>query len=304
MKQMIKAIETEYGGYKFRSRLEARWAIYFDCVGLVWEYEPEGYDLPDGRRYLPDFKITDINGDIVFYEIKATAGADDGKLLELLKALNPGNRYHHDKKPYYWGSVLSGDPYSYIIENKRYPCPRCLQFEADYVDFGAMMSYCFNCDQNTPCGGENPAENHFGFDVYPYKGDIHFFDKYNFRKYKTLVETACENARKARFEYGQTPERYTHWFSDVWKREDEIYNGLVESFNSGELKDFTTRSLLSHIRRTSPDLSQSEFEFILGAAIKFVYTGCFDQYIKTPDENDIINAYRNAVRITKEDGGE
>lgn len=41
----IKAIETLYNGYKFRSRLEARWAVFFDAVGSKWEYEKEGFDL-------------------------------------------------------------------------------------------------------------------------------------------------------------------------------------------------------------------------------------------------------------------
>jgi len=73
---VIKAIETQYRGYKFRSRLEARWAVFFDACGYQWEYEPEGFALPCGTYYLPDFKIfgRDSNGDYnVFYiEVKAS----------------------------------------------------------------------------------------------------------------------------------------------------------------------------------------------------------------------------------------
>lgn len=29
----IKAIETEYDGHRFRSRLEARWAVFFNAIG-------------------------------------------------------------------------------------------------------------------------------------------------------------------------------------------------------------------------------------------------------------------------------
>jgi len=50
----IKAIETVYNGYRFRSRLEARWAVFFDTLGIEYRYEPEGFDL-DGIWYLPDF---------------------------------------------------------------------------------------------------------------------------------------------------------------------------------------------------------------------------------------------------------
>ena len=52
----IKAIQTSYGGCLFRSRTEARWAVMFDALGIKWEYEKEGFELPSGR-YLPDFWI-------------------------------------------------------------------------------------------------------------------------------------------------------------------------------------------------------------------------------------------------------
>lgn len=50
-----RAIETRYNGFRFRSRLEARWAVFFDALGIRYEYEREGYELPGGVRYLPDF---------------------------------------------------------------------------------------------------------------------------------------------------------------------------------------------------------------------------------------------------------
>lgn len=53
---MIKAIETRYAGCRFRSRLEARWAVFLDHLDIPWHYEPEGYDLPSGP-YLPDFLV-------------------------------------------------------------------------------------------------------------------------------------------------------------------------------------------------------------------------------------------------------
>jgi hypothetical protein len=58
---MIQAIETEYKGYRFRSRLEARWAVFFDALGIEYKYEPEGFEKvwgPETFRYLPDFLLT------------------------------------------------------------------------------------------------------------------------------------------------------------------------------------------------------------------------------------------------------
>jgi hypothetical protein len=54
---MIKPIETRYKGYRFRSRLEARWAVFFDSMGIEWDYEVEGYDLGKRGWYLPDFRV-------------------------------------------------------------------------------------------------------------------------------------------------------------------------------------------------------------------------------------------------------
>jgi len=59
MSDKIKAIETNYKGYRMRSRLEARWATFFDALGVPWRYEVEGYEKRfEGEkviRYLPDF---------------------------------------------------------------------------------------------------------------------------------------------------------------------------------------------------------------------------------------------------------
>lgn len=55
----IQPIETEYHGYKFRSRLEARWAVFFDRMNIKWQYEHEGYKTSSGY-YVPDFWLTNV----------------------------------------------------------------------------------------------------------------------------------------------------------------------------------------------------------------------------------------------------
>lgn len=78
----IEPIQTYYKGYKFRSRLEARWAVFFDTLGIKYEYEPEGYVLNNGKWYLPDFKFFNVylrnkQSKNLYVEIKA-----DNKLAE------------------------------------------------------------------------------------------------------------------------------------------------------------------------------------------------------------------------------
>lgn len=75
----IAPLETRYAGHRFRSRLEARWAVFFDTLRIKWEYEPQGYTVgPDKRPYLPDFRLPDLN---VFVEVKGDAERLDPKLM-------------------------------------------------------------------------------------------------------------------------------------------------------------------------------------------------------------------------------
>lgn len=60
-------IETRLFGFRFRSRLEARYALFFHNLDIVWQYEHEGYDIGRGCWYLPDFRLPELN---LFVEIK------------------------------------------------------------------------------------------------------------------------------------------------------------------------------------------------------------------------------------------
>lgn len=73
----MKAIDTFYNGHYFRSRLEARWAVFFDKLRIKYEYEVEGFESPKGERYLPDFYLPETylrdgceTGRGVYIEIK------------------------------------------------------------------------------------------------------------------------------------------------------------------------------------------------------------------------------------------
>jgi hypothetical protein len=74
----MKAIETNYDGYRFRSRLEAKWAHFFNLAGVRYDYEIEGF-VVNGKPYLPDFYLpnTYLRGKEtkgVFVEIKHEGG--------------------------------------------------------------------------------------------------------------------------------------------------------------------------------------------------------------------------------------
>jgi hypothetical protein len=73
--QTLQAIPTIYKNYAFRSRLEARYALFFDSLGVAYEYEPEGYSL-HGLNYLPDFRLPEAQ---CWLEVKGQEPTDDEK---------------------------------------------------------------------------------------------------------------------------------------------------------------------------------------------------------------------------------
>lgn len=69
MSRAFMAIPSSYNGIKFRSRLEARWAVFLDEIGVNYFYEHEGYQLKSGW-YLPDFYLPDLLDIPTHLEIK------------------------------------------------------------------------------------------------------------------------------------------------------------------------------------------------------------------------------------------
>jgi hypothetical protein len=68
---MREGIATYQSGIRYRSRLEARWAAFFDLIGWRAFYEP--FDL-DG--YIPDF-ILHGHSERILVEVKPVADKDD-----------------------------------------------------------------------------------------------------------------------------------------------------------------------------------------------------------------------------------
>ena len=81
----IKAIDTDYNGHWFRSRLEARWAVFFDSLGVEWQYEPDGVVTSVGA-YLPDFYLPklDIMVEVKPYELE---GPDKRKYHDIAESI-------------------------------------------------------------------------------------------------------------------------------------------------------------------------------------------------------------------------
>ena len=209
----LKAIQTRYKGYHFRSRLEARWAVFFDTLGIKWEYEPEGFELPGGVRYLPDFRTTSPTGLVNWYEVKPVGVTSDPKVTA---ANAPRFDENWNDLPGMDVHILAGDPLDHIcfvdtgydLDGVRV-CPRCGQIgEPNYGlishSYGKQWDFgCGQCDLDTPDSVGYLPEKGLLAKVFTHKGSL-LIQQPDLGRWLRRVHKAATAARSARFEYGQS----------------------------------------------------------------------------------------------------
>jgi Zn finger protein HypA/HybF involved in hydrogenase expression len=185
----IKPIETYYNGYRFRSRLEARWAVFFDAMGIKYQYEPEGYDLGDGVYYLPDFYLPEMKQ---FFEVKADINAISTNDMEkIIRLANQTGK-----------NVIVGDGFFNFAGNEPDEGHRT---EKEKYDFWGCDTYLVRCRECKTLYFENEMSYRCTACGY-YDGDSTFdylSDRY-WDEYPEYIK-AINAAKQARFEHGETP---------------------------------------------------------------------------------------------------
>lgn len=187
----LKPIETRYKGIKFRSKLEARWAVYFDEIGADWEYEPEGFDLGSGIWYLPDFLLHNVtgravpkNGDL-YVEVKGVlTPQDEIKIERFLKDTKISEWESHPERPLFVvGSIPWGETFSEISD--------------DIVNLSSKLGWCFYTFE-TLDGDNWPA-----FLGVTTQGQVTTMDLENYHENIDYdkIEEALDRARNYRFDH-------------------------------------------------------------------------------------------------------
>lgn len=194
---MLTPIQTSYKGYRFRSRLEARWAVFFDALGLNWAYEPEGFKTPDGVQYLPDFKVTSPTGLAQWYEIKP-AEVVSLKFNAFAKAM-PDRHVR---------MLAADDPLAWLKSHPRGGmCPRCGALHPEFDTFqecsDGINIYCGPCDRDTPCGSMHQAQPGVLAETHHSKG-FTIISPDNHRLACIRLLQAAVRTRSARFEHGES----------------------------------------------------------------------------------------------------
>lgn len=194
-----KAIQTEYKGYLFRSRLEARWAVFFDACHIKWEYEPEGYILGNGHRYLPDFLLHGVSGRAasdLYVEVKGVMTAADAEKIFAFSMPNAAGYEYKVENP---TLILAGIPDGNTIDDINNYCE-----DWGYSGFPGFGQGPYPFNFMTIDGDyfvAHPGINKNGhFELFGDDGS--YWDDRD----DTATLAAFKCARQARFEHGETPE--------------------------------------------------------------------------------------------------
>lgn len=198
----LKAIQTEYKGYLFRSRLEARWAVFLDSLGVKWEYEPEGYDLGNGMCYLPDFRLHDVTINhgffkrhcTIYLEVKGQMNDGDATKINRFYELGyeNGNRYGESATAVLVvGNISDGETMEQLIDYMQREAYSNHGRWPNFYNFGTIDGDYF---------AAYPGVDQYG--VFTLFGDdANYLWSMNF----AATERAYRLARQARFEHGETP---------------------------------------------------------------------------------------------------
>lgn len=92
-----KAMEVAYSGRIFRSRLEARWAVFLDLIQVNWDYEPSFYQVGEELYYLPDFYLPDHQ---LWLEVKGAPYMDTASMAKCLGSVAGPMRIPLREAPY------------------------------------------------------------------------------------------------------------------------------------------------------------------------------------------------------------
>ena len=181
MSQNIKSKETYYDGYRFRSRLEARWAVFFNNIGLEYEYEMEGFDMEE-CSYLPDFYIPSIDR---WFEIKGQPLT----VSEVQKCEQFCRRKDNENIKF---SILIGAPKPLMLEEEDFSILGIREYTWQWP------SQMYPSDTLLLAQGLTREEYYSRF--------LPAIWKVNGVDDKLLIR-AIREARSARFEFGETPKR-------------------------------------------------------------------------------------------------
>lgn len=203
----IQAIETIYKGYRFRSRLEARWAVFFDEAGIKYEYEPEGFILDDGTKYLPDFYLPKED---IYVEVKPPRHNVYNELQKPLKFVKQGYNVlllGNIPLKYFDGYVEGDSPAWYLL----YKHPVFGHVEECLVVFEAADDDSIHPNGCVRMVDWLKRNTEFGMDKMVYIDDT--MERWLTPWYYTNVPmatydetmSAYDKARQARFEHGETP---------------------------------------------------------------------------------------------------
>lgn len=226
------SLKADYNGITYRSRLEARWAMFFDLTKTPFLYEPEGFSL-NRIRYLPDFYLPHLG---YWVEVKGKPPTEEEKHKGFLLTQatrkpiiflsgHMGFNHNHQNGSYVHAYKME------VIYGFNRPHP---QYDSDSQNWTFMILFG-NGIVSERKSRINNARLHYSFST---QANPKLPDNYtgSYEDIKLVIESDCESYLKnhgrnhPRWKYGYSSS--SHGYSPFWVYRDgmlAIEDGLDEN---------------------------------------------------------------------------
>lgn len=176
--------------------------MFFDDLGIKYQYEPEGFVLSDGTYYLPDFYLPDLK---LWVEVKGVMDDMSRKKIELFaEELN-----WEDSKLWILGNVPKPFEQIYDLDEEELGTDAFWVFAKNAADGPYLPCIC------PACGRVGVEFDGRGWRVddctetdaplaFPNADSLHHEDK-GYSYHAPVIQKAYMKARQARFEHGEKP---------------------------------------------------------------------------------------------------
>lgn len=229
-KETFVAMPVTYKGTRFRSKLEAKWAVFFDLCGVEWVYEPD-VSVP-GVYYQPDFLLKNVLAVHGFF-------SDDNPEIPVI-----GNLFVEVK-----GQMSKNDAEKVLNFSNKHP----ILVTTDFPE-GETWDSLFSSAMNGADHGQHEVRLQYNFRTIdndefelmpaiatkngtPFMALVGADGNYERWAEHEATECAYSIARNAKFDHGQTP------LLDV-----NAFHIMLKSNEFNSLKDSTMISIEDKIR--------------------------------------------------------
>lgn len=150
---MANVKEICWNGYRMRSKIEAKWALFFETISVEYFYEPDTIALERGDKivnYLPDYFLPDLGKSGSYFEVKLDKNPTVDECQKCFMLAVQTNKdvylfYEEIGKKHTNGYLYKGGTGAFVPQMQWTQCPRCSAFGITHMGIVAAMK-CGCCN--------------------------------------------------------------------------------------------------------------------------------------------------------------